>query len=238
LFIERACRSRVSASILGAKPPRCWRTPSLLAASKTGAKNVVGREGLVRIGRIFGLDASWARKSPSAAERNMGPVQRLRSYEQRTKLIEAGLLNSHRRCGRLQRFVLQRAVHPLVAAILLGVSWLYAFVTDAELQPPDGQSREPARSTGRVHRFSAKMNTRVAICVFGETRWFECGGTRRETSLSQILEVRARSTHAESMLRRCGSSPKGDFLDRADNVLCFGLPGVGLFPIRSVLICS
>jgi hypothetical protein len=54
--------------------------------------------------------------------------------------IEARLLLEEVRRGGFSRFLLQHQVHPLVAAVLLGVSGLDGFDLDAEAQP----QRRPA----------------------------------------------------------------------------------------------
>ena len=53
------------------------------------------------------------------------------------KMIEATLLRTKGCRGRLRRVFLQRAMHPLVATVLLRSASLYSLVHDPKLHPPD-----------------------------------------------------------------------------------------------------
>ena len=59
--------------------------------------------------------------------------------------VEGRLLGLEARRRRSRRLCLQRAVHPLVAAILLRMAGLDEDRLDAELDPPDRQPRQPSR---------------------------------------------------------------------------------------------
>src|SRR3569833_2344212 len=66
--------------------------------------------------------------------------------------VEAFLLLEQIRLGRTSRFLLERAVHSLVRAVLLGLAGLDAFVLDAELQPFDRELSEPGQAARRKRR--------------------------------------------------------------------------------------
>jgi hypothetical protein len=60
----------------------------------------------------------------------------------RDERIEARLLLQEVQCRGLGRFAFQRQMHALVAAILLGMTWLDALDADAQAQPPHRQACE------------------------------------------------------------------------------------------------
>ena len=65
------------------------------------------------------------------------------------KVIEAGLLLQEVGGGRLGSFFLQSEMHAFVSAILLGMTRLDAFDTNAEAKPPDGEFAEVEQSVRR-----------------------------------------------------------------------------------------
>jgi hypothetical protein len=62
--------------------------------------------------------------------------------------IEAGLLLQAVGAWRAGGLLLEGEVHALVAAVLLGVSWLDALDGDAESEPPDGELGEIEEGVG------------------------------------------------------------------------------------------
>lgn len=68
----------------------------------------------------------------------MGPL----AIERVDERIEARLLQEHIRRGGLDRFVLQRQVHPLVPAVLLRMARFDPLDLNPQPQPPDGQFAE------------------------------------------------------------------------------------------------
>ena len=60
-----------------------------------------------------------------------------------TKPIECALLRSEARSRRPAHFRLERAVHPLVAAVLVGTTRENSFRANAEMDPPDREARKP-----------------------------------------------------------------------------------------------
>jgi hypothetical protein len=69
-----------------------------------------------------------------------------------TEVIECGLLLLERRAWRQRRFLLERAMHALVASILLGMAGLNAFGTDAEPDPPNRQLAQTCQPDRREWR--------------------------------------------------------------------------------------
>jgi hypothetical protein len=65
-----------------------------------------------------------------------------------SKEIEGSLLQEQISGRGLRSFSLERSVHPLVPTVLLRVSRLDAFGTDAESNPPDRELGEAAESLG------------------------------------------------------------------------------------------
>jgi len=63
--------------------------------------------------------------------------------------IEARLLLEHVRLGRPRRLPFQREMHPLVAAVLLGLARLDALNPNAEPQPPHRQFAQPVEGMPR-----------------------------------------------------------------------------------------
>lgn len=65
---------------------------------------------------------------------------------------EAGLLRPDGRGGRARGLGFERPMEPFVPGILLGVAGLDELGDDAELDPPDGELREPSEdgATGRA----------------------------------------------------------------------------------------
>ena len=61
--------------------------------------------------------------------------------------IEALLLLQKVKRGGLGRLLLERQMHALMAAVLLGMAWLDALQADAQSQPPD---REPSEAEERI----------------------------------------------------------------------------------------
>lgn len=62
-------------------------------------------------------------------------------------VVEAVLLRSHVRGWRPSRICLQRAMHALMAPVLIGLSGLDALVPDAKFNPPH---REPRKAAERL----------------------------------------------------------------------------------------
>ena len=56
--------------------------------------------------------------------------------------IEARLLLQIVTAGRARRLLFQGKVHALMAAVLLGMTWLDALDSNAEPEPPDGKLGE------------------------------------------------------------------------------------------------
>jgi hypothetical protein len=54
--------------------------------------------------------------------------------------VEGLLLAAEVDLWRIHRRFAERAMHPLVAAILLGMSWLDSIRNNAELDPPRGEA--------------------------------------------------------------------------------------------------
>src|SRR6266849_1973006 len=63
-----------------------------------------------------------------------------------TEVIEALLLMGQGGGRRIRGFGLERLVHPLMAAVLLGLARLDALRPDAQLDPPDPEPAKPART--------------------------------------------------------------------------------------------
>ena len=66
--------------------------------------------------------------------------------------IERALLGTEARARRLGRLCLQRAVHALVASVLIGPARHDALRSDPEPDPPDRESREPPGGERREGR--------------------------------------------------------------------------------------
>ncbi len=64
------------------------------------------------------------------------------------EVIEASLLAPQRGGRRPRGLLLERLVHPLVPAILLGVSGLDQFGIDAQPNPPDREATESSDGSG------------------------------------------------------------------------------------------
>jgi hypothetical protein len=63
--------------------------------------------------------------------------------------IEPRLLPQRVRRGGLGRILLERQMHPLVLAILLGMPWPVPVDLNAEPQPPDGELTQVVQRHGR-----------------------------------------------------------------------------------------
>ena len=66
--------------------------------------------------------------------------------------VEARLLLEDGGGGRFRRFRLEREVHPLVAAVLLGMAGPDAFDPDTEAEPPYRQLAQAVQRLGRGER--------------------------------------------------------------------------------------
>ena len=62
------------------------------------------------------------------------------------ELVQPLLLALHGLLGRARRFGFKRAMHALVRAVLLGMTWDDAFDPDAEPDPPQRQRRKPCQA--------------------------------------------------------------------------------------------
>src|SRR5579872_2926509 len=69
-----------------------------------------------------------------------------------TKAIEGTLLVGERGGCWMCRLLAERAVHALMAAVLLGLSGLDALRDDSQLDPPHAQARETADRFARERR--------------------------------------------------------------------------------------
>jgi hypothetical protein len=109
-----------------------------------------------RLKRFWILKArysAWQQSSAGhvdASRRLVGKrLMRALMVEDKSKAIELLLLRRYRACRRLGRVLLQRAVHPFVSPVLLRVSWLNAFVNNAELHPTQRQLRQTQQAHAR-----------------------------------------------------------------------------------------
>src|SRR5436190_22360198 len=77
------------------------------------------------------------------------------------EVIKSRLLLQEVRCGVLGGLLLERQVHALVAAILLGVTGLNALDLQTEAQPPDGQLLKPNSALGLAK--GTPLSVRIAL---------------------------------------------------------------------------
>src|SRR5262249_49239926 len=106
-----------------------------------------------RVGRFRrGLDETALGWAEEIGWRSLSEgLVRAFAVEHVDETVEAFLLREEVRSPRAGGLLLEREVHALVAAVLLGVGGLDAFVTDTEPAPPHGQStqaRQRRRSEG------------------------------------------------------------------------------------------
>jgi hypothetical protein len=109
---------------------------------------------LKNVGVVRWLEPSWQRSRRRHIERRRRTiVERLvRAFfvVLSAKAIESRLLLAKRPRRGPQRFLFEGPMHALVSPVLLGVTRLNAFVTNAELHPPNGELRQPtSSSTGK-----------------------------------------------------------------------------------------
>ncbi len=64
------------------------------------------------------------------------------------EIVEPGLLLETVHARRPGGLLLEREMHPLVAAVLLGMAGLDAFDGDSQSEPPDGKLREVEQAIG------------------------------------------------------------------------------------------
>ena len=81
--------------------------------------------------RAWRLQSAWS----LVAKRFVGTLMVVDTAE----LLESLLLRFYRSGGRVRRILLQRSVHPFMASVLLGLTWLDTFMQDAQPMPVQRQ---------------------------------------------------------------------------------------------------
>ena len=94
----------------------------------------------------------------------MGPF----GIEFSQEVVEAGLLLQAVHARRPGRFLLEREMHALVAAVLLGMAGLDALDGDAEPQPPDGELGEVEQAVRTGERDAVVGPDRQRQAAFAE----------------------------------------------------------------------